>query len=57
VIERRRQEMPETIGPWLALELRLGRNTGEAIVAVLERWQKRNWKELRAEIARELEAG
>ena len=56
VIERRREEMAKTIRPWLELELRLGRNMGEAIAAVLERWQKRNWEELRAEIARELEA-
>jgi hypothetical protein len=56
VIERRRAEMAKTIGPWLELELRLGRNTGEAISAVLERWQKRNWEELRAEITRELMA-
>jgi hypothetical protein len=56
VIERRRAEMAKTIGPWLELELRLGRNMGEAIAAVLERWQKRNWEALRTEIARELEA-
>lgn len=55
VIERRREEMAKTIAPWLELELRLGRNMGEAIAAVLERWQKRTWDELRAEIARELE--
>jgi len=56
VIERRREEMAKTIGPWLEFELRLGRSEGEAIAAVLERWQKRNWAELRAEIAREVEA-
>jgi hypothetical protein len=35
--------------------LRIGRNMGEAIAAVLERWQQRNWEELRVEIGRELE--
>jgi hypothetical protein len=54
VIERRRAEMAKTIRPWLELELRLGRSEGEAVAAVLERWQKRNWEELRAEIAREV---
>ena len=57
VIERRREEMAKTIAPWLELELRLGRNMGDAVAAVLERWQQRNWDELRAEIAREVEAG
>jgi hypothetical protein len=39
VIERPGEEMAKTIAPWLELELRLGRDMGEAISAVLERWQ------------------
>jgi hypothetical protein len=56
VIVSRRAEMAKTIGRWLELELRRGRNMGGAIAAVLERRQKRDWEELRAEIARELKA-
>jgi hypothetical protein len=61
VLMRNRVEMATTVHPWLTTELHtIGstdvRASGEATMAVLDRWVDREWPRLAAEIAAELSA-